>query len=564
MQKVDSRNKINNLDETEISPILRDYQDGLISNAIEKAIQLQKKYPDSALLMNVLATCFMALRDFGSAMAHYQNALIIKPNSAELHNNIGLCFKAQGNLESAIIHLKMAIQLVDNYAEANNNLGNVYNQKGEYDNALNSFYASIEMMPTFIEPLKSAAKIELERGQISSANGLIERIVQIDAKDIDGQILVAQYYEKVGKYSNAVKKYKSILSQDSSNPNALNNLANLMLKLGEWDDAGAYFDECIKVHPTFHVAYVNKGKLLIRQEKFNEALNLFRTANELNKNDCSTVRLIANTLFGLRKFSEAAQVFHELRHCEDIKASDYIAASASDYELENWESCILNLRKGYDLNPSDKLSKFIWEHVSHQIEQQHSLHRAPKNFVDYLNQENRDQKYLRLFMPPSQSLINRLLELKSEKLTEFVLDDPRYGHGEISRNFKLFDENINELNLFKDGIVKIIEAALGKRIFIEDSFFNVFAKGGGTKPHTHITPHDDWFDLKYRKFALTYYLDVGDQSGADPGHLQFHHPDSTILPNNGDIIIFSASHFHSSKYDGVKNRVMIGINFYIY
>ena len=143
------------------------------------------------------------------------------------------------------------------------------------------------------------------------------------------------------------------------------------------------------------------------------------------------------------------------------------------------------------------------------------------------------------------------------------MGDPRYGSGEISPNFKLFDENINELSLFKDGIVKIIEAAFGRRIFIEDSFFNVFAKGSGTKPHTHVTPHDDWFDLKHRKFALTYYLDVGDQSGQDPGYLQLHHPDSGILPNNGDILIFSASHLHSSKYDGLKNRVMIGLNCYI-
>ena len=62
---------------------------------------------------------------------------------------------------------------------------------------------------------------------------------------------------------------------------------------------------------------------------------------------------------------------------------------------------------------------------------------------------------------------------------------------------------------------------------------------------------------------LVYYLSVGDQSAKDPGILKLYDPEIEILPKDEMILIFPAKRFHKAIYSGQKERIMIGINFYV-
>ena len=54
-----------------------------------------------------------------------------------------------------------------------------------------------------------------------------------------------------------------------------------------------------------------------------------------------------------------------------------------------------------------------------------------------------------------------------------------------------------------------------------------------------------------------------DQECLEPGVLKFYHPSEEILPSKGLITIFSADRDHSSVYGGNKDRIMVGVNFYV-
>ena len=95
-----------------------------------------------------------------------------------------------------------------------------------------------------------------------------------------------------------------------------------------------------------------------------------------------------------------------------------------------------------------------------------------------------------------------------------------------------------------------------------DSFFNILRAGGGTKPHDHIIPFDKRTNLEDQKYSLVYYLSVGDQNCNEPGILKLYEPDKEILPSDGMIVIIPANRKHSAIYNGKKDRIMIGCNFY--
>ena len=61
---------------------------------------------------------------------------------------------------------------------------------------------------------------------------------------------------------------------------------------------------------------------------------------------------------------------------------------------------------------------------------------------------------------------------------------------------------------------------------------------------------------------MVYYLSVGDQDSSQPGILKLFDPEEDVLPSDGMIIIFPADRYHSAAYNGTKDRIIIGINFY--
>ena len=107
-----------------------------------------------------------------------------------------------------------------------------------------------------------------------------------------------------------------------------------------------------------------------------------------------------------------------------------------------------------------------------------------------------------------------------------------------------------------------MKQAVRSEIFISESFFNIFNNGSGSIPHTHLTNFDKVNGLINQKFSLQYYLSVGDQNCENPGVFKLKNPVEEILPTNGMIIIIPAGRSHSATYNGKKDRMMIGVNFY--
>ena len=101
-------------------------------------------------------------------------------------------------------------------------------------------------------------------------------------------------------------------------------------------------------------------------------------------------------------------------------------------------------------------------------------------------------------------------------------------------------------------------------VYIKDSFFTILGSGGGVIRHNHINSLDNDLSLNLakQKYSLVYYLSIGDQNCSNPGILNLYDPNENVLPCEGMITIFPADRFHSVAYNGKKDRVIIGINFY--
>ena len=165
-----------------------------------------------------------------------------------------------------------------------------------------------------------------------------------------------------------------------------------------------------------------------------------------------------------------------------------------------------------------------------------------------------------LSRPVENELIAHLCQMNSRILDTTI--DARYGNGKCSIDFELFNDKSQIIKIIAQDLTKICRDAVACDVYIYDSFFNIYGAGAGTNVHNHISSNDKYFDCSKRKYSLVYYLDVGDQSGLEPGVLRLFNPDQAIMPRNGMIVIINANKEHHALYDGKTDRIMIGVNFY--
>ena len=67
-------------------------------------------------------------RTVGEAIAHYSEALRIKPDYAIAHHNLGLVLVQQGKIEEAARHFETALKLNPSYQEARRALDDLANR----------------------------------------------------------------------------------------------------------------------------------------------------------------------------------------------------------------------------------------------------------------------------------------------------------------------------------------------------------------------------------------------------------------------------------------------------
>ena len=341
---------------------------------------------------------------------------------------------------------------------------------------------------------------------------------------------------KSGDLYEAERLYRKILKTDPNHIYANNNIGVLLLGLGKFDEAIKYFKKAIELKPDYPEAHNNLGVILYTLRNYDKAEIGFRNVIKLNPKSAEAFNNLGNSLKEQGKFDEAIIYY---KKAIELK-QDYLEAH------DNLDLILI-------------LKKLLLK-----LEQvKNSNRKTTFNFFKKLPLSN-----LRLNSNPFISnrkveaeLISQLYKIKSKKLDNVDETYLRYGNGRSS-DYKLFDNNFSILKIVEKDLINIMQKAVKSDIFILESFFNIFQKGSGIVFHNHISNFDKIYGLIKKKFSLTYYLDVGDQNCKEPGILKFQNPENEILPTNGMVMIFPSDRKHSATYDGEKDRIMIGVNFY--
>ena len=370
----------------------------------------------------------------------------------------------------------------------------------------------------------------------------------------------AAVLSQTGRNTEAAKANQTAVALSPQDAEAHNNLGNTLKELGRLQEAEASYKQAISLRRDFAAAHSNLGSTLQELGRLEEAKESCTQAIGLKPDFAEAHNNLGISVQKLGRLEEAKASFTQAIALKPDFAEACFNLGVILAINKDYGAALDIISKGNDIEPN--IQKFI---LMLNILKSRQPHEKDGVSIDGLG----DPVFnMRLISNPLIShrkvepeLVATLYDLSTRELDETT--DVRFGNGKTT-DFLLFEDSRFMMKSVKEDLVNFIKETVNSDVYIYDSFFNILGAGSGSAPHRHLNALDETVGLNLykQKYALQYYLRVGDQDCSEPGIYKLYEPDEGILPSEGMIIIIPAARMHSAVYGGDKDRVMIGINFY--
>ncbi len=500
-------------------------------------------------------------RNLQKAEIYLTRAIEIKPDFPNAHFNLGLIFNDLGKPQKAVKCLGQAIKLEPNLAEAHYNLGSIFRDLGNLEKAKVSIKKSIELKPDYADAHLTLGLVFHDLNELKEAERYLSKAIIINPNLSEAYYNLGIIFNDLGEIK---KSYDSYMKAIKIKPNFTQAHANLGLVLkdsGNLEEAEIYIRKAIRLNPNLSELYSNLGIILIGLGRLIEAELSQLKAIELNPDLANAHYNLGNILRETERLKEAELSLKKAIELNPALAQAHRDLSICLYLMGKKTSALKSIIKANSLNPKELTIRILLEFF--KVEQNHiNISPATDNKEISLKENKLDSNPLILNRPVESELIDSLYKIKARDQEKYQA--PTYGNAKGS-DYYLFERNEPIINIIKDELINIACKSVNSNVFISESFFTIFRSGGGLTSHDHINKLDQikGLNLSERKFSLVYYLSVGDQNCEEPGILKLEDPSEDILPSNGLIIIFPATRKHSVFYKGQKDRIIIGVNFYM-
>jgi tetratricopeptide (TPR) repeat protein len=397
-------------------------------------------------------------------------------------------------------------------------------------------------------------------GRNTEALNANQTAVELSPQDAEAHSNLGVTLQELGRLNEAEVSLRQAIVLRPNYPEAHNNLGNALKEQGRLDEAEASYRQAIVLKPGYANAHSNLGATLQELSRLDEAEASYIQAIALRPNYAEAYSNLGVTLQELGRLEEAEE---SLKHAITLKpdfALAHYGLTKVLYNMSYKDSALESIKKANVIDPKSKDFSLLLSVLQARKARENTAE-GVKNTITSDSLIIPASKILELNRSVEQELITylysrKLLDLDKEK-------DPSFGDTRGSK-YDLFEDNHPRIQKLEIDLHSILSKAFNSDIFIKDSFFSIFGAGGGTTRHQHVDKNDkdSTFSLAKQKYALVYYLSVGDQDCTEPGFLKFYEPSEEIFPKKGLITIFPAQRYHSSFYNGKKDRVIVGVNFY--
>lgn len=292
------------------------------AEALEFATNLQKKYPQDAIIYGVLTDANIELGNYQEAVDASQKMVDLRPNM-ESYSRVSAVRSLYGDSDGAIEAMNLAARIADPgnreiQAWCLTHLGNEYFKVGRYQEAEKQYDAALDTFPDYHYALTG-------KGNTRAAAGDYENAVKFYSQSQERVPLtqtiipLGDVYQKLGRKEEAQKQYELAEFIEQK----LGNIDQRVLAL-MWADHDIKLDESLQIAAAEH-------------EK---------------RKDIYTADIYAWTLFKKGQFEDAKKIITEALRLKTKDARILYHAGMIEKGLGNTKAAADYLQKAIKLNPA--------------------------------------------------------------------------------------------------------------------------------------------------------------------------------------------------------------------
>src|SRR5258706_5522266 len=214
-------------------------------------------------IWNELGNTYFKVGAYDEAIDAYSKAIELNPKFGWAYSNLALAYTRKGKLPEAIPLYQKGIELLDDKADKAvswNRLGDAYRQLNEYDNAAAAYEAADRFGPNRAMAVPARDEMIKEKDSIAQSIG---------SSPAGPNSLPATHHPG------------GIHEIDLKNAHIWNELGNIFVKAGAYDDAIDAYQKAIRLDAAFAWPYSNLALAHTHKGNFSEAIPLYRKSIEL-------------------------------------------------------------------------------------------------------------------------------------------------------------------------------------------------------------------------------------------------------------------------------------------
>jgi tetratricopeptide (TPR) repeat protein len=260
----------------------------------------------------------------------------------------------------------------------------LYNQ-GTYDEAITYFDKVLAIDPNNILALYNKALALKKLGTYDEAITYFDKVVAIDPNNINASIGKGNTLYSLGRYDEAIESYDEALSinpnddlakenrdlalkelgndneippsqndtSDLQDTDALNKKGEDLHRLGRYQEAIEYYDRALEIEPNDALVWYNKGTTLGSLEKYDESIENFDRALAIDPNYVSALYNKGIALLHLGRYEEALEYHDRALAIDPNHVKALISNGLALRNLERYNEAIEYYDKALAIDPNN-------------------------------------------------------------------------------------------------------------------------------------------------------------------------------------------------------------------
>jgi len=256
-----------------------------------------------------IAQAYWAGGDNRQARQHFLNELRANPGDIDVIRDFGLFLLDCGEIGPAGEKFNRILELSPDFARAKMYLGEIALRQDDKNKAAELFLDAAELDPSLAGPRYRLAQLSLDADCNDKAHGLLKIEMKFDFEDPDVLNSIGTMFMKLGDFDNAMDCFLRVVDHDPINEKAFYYMGKSLAMQGETEGAFHFFEyamelgsEDIQLYKDAIRVYCQQGELALAEKTVKAAQKISADDQELEKLD-SQVR---SAIF-LRKIKNAAK-----------------------------------------------------------------------------------------------------------------------------------------------------------------------------------------------------------------------------------------------------------------